>query len=143
MTLNSVTTGLITHLRAWLGTTVPVFPQDQMIDTSEVVQYVKVTIRRADQYTGVGGDIMERYIIILTVFMQTPTDPNIDGVSQFDQFVQWVLDAVQNRNALDLLLQRSKLHLDKGVTDMQDHPFSRLEPGHFQKIITMRGHTFR
>ena len=135
MTLVSVTTGVILHLRTILAC--PVFPQDQNIDTSELPKYIKATIRRADTYMGVGGDIKENFIIILAVFMCSPENPTADAVNPFDVFVQQTLTSLQDRQNLDLLLQRSGLHLELGVTDMQDHPFSRSEPGHFQKIITL------
>ena len=142
MTVQDVISGMIAHLRAYVPDT-PVFPQNQNLEKRGARQYIQIICRLNPSYCGVGGDVRQEYVIILECFFHSDADQAVDQALEFDAYVQLIMDALQDRTALDELQQRQSLKLHKGITDIMDHPFAFNEPGQFEKIITVKGYKIR
>ena len=142
MSIVSVTTGLIAHLNAEIPNMVP-YPQNQNLSNAVGQRSIQIVTRMNPNYTGVGGDIKQNYVFILEVEYKSDSDPTVDSALGFDNFLIEIMDALQNREALDRLQQRQSIKLEKGITDIADYPFSNLEPGLFKKIITIKGYKIR
>lgn len=140
MTIFDVISGLRAQLVNDLGPGIPVFVQNQHLDTTNNQKYLNLIVDIIPSYCGAGGDILREYTVIIEVYYKSDADVTGDSAIQFDQFVDDVLNSLQTRDHLDELQQRKSLKLHKGITDIRNYPFANSEPGLFKKIITLRGY---
>ena len=140
---NDMKTGFRTALGQTLGTIVDpfedIYMQNTLVDLTNIQKYIIVIWDKSHKSVGTGGDKTWHYTIVLECFYKSSTDINVDNQQLYDDWIDEIETALDNRYFYDLLLQNNSIKYME-TTSSVNNPFMADSPELYQRIITLNGY---